>query len=352
MRFLCFAALLVLLPPPSSAQTWHSLFDAASIPPLDSTKGPAASRSRFASCDFDVRKAFGSTGDSDSASAGAESDDDDSDEPEDIRDHSFLIEEAVNQEPGSVQHTVNFVDLPLRQGATFTQGLAWSYSVEVPLGSQKHQLSFATQFLNDFKRRPDGHSVRRSGFGDSFLSYRYQLLASDRYVWCAPRFSLILPTGDNALGLGTGALGYQGSVPISHYGKRFDFHLNAGFIEIPGARAPGLLLGLHQKPKNLQGYNFGAAVYWKLTKRFNLVFEALALKNFEFDEFDVLDGSGQVYVNPGFRYAVLRDPLWWVVGISFPLGLNNESPHMGTFVYLSVEHPIRKKAAANDSSPP
>src|SRR5207244_2110456 len=96
-----------------------------------------------------------------------------------------------------------------RTPAGRTRDFALAYTLELPLGSQTHQFSLTTQFLSAFEQPNDGPAAQPGGVGDTFLNYRYQLLSDDDFLWCAPRLSLILPTGDDRFGLGTGQVGYQ-----------------------------------------------------------------------------------------------------------------------------------------------
>ncbi|MFN0195363.1 MAG: hypothetical protein ACKVT0_01350 [Planctomycetaceae bacterium] len=149
--------------------------------------------------------------------------------PEHIRDNAFLVEEAFNQEAGEVQHIFNWIDLRSRSAEPKARDFAWTYTMEIPLGSQKHQFSFTSLMLDAYEKPAGGPATRTGGVGDTLLNYRYQLLADDDFLWCAPRITLIVPTGDERFGLGNGEAGYQFNLPISSYGEMFDSHANAGF---------------------------------------------------------------------------------------------------------------------------
>ena len=56
-----------------------------------------------------------------------------------------------------------------------------------------------------------------------------------------------------------------------------------------------------------------------------------------------------VLVNPGVRYAVCQyEDVEWVLGVSVPVGLTRDSPDIGVFAYMSVEHTFRKAAKKAD----
>lgn len=262
--------------------------------------------------------------------------------PKHIRDNAFLVEEAFNQEPGVVQHIFNFVELWDRTGLGRSRDFVWNYTMELPLGTQKHQFSFVLQALDQFEKPNGEPAVQQGGMGDTFLNYRYQLLADDDFLWCAPRATLILPTGDERFGLGTGQLGYQFNLPISRYAGAFDYHFNAGFTYTPDVR-PFLANGTRGRGQDVRATNLGASVFWKPETYLNVFAEILWLRNEEIDDSGFRNGIHQVFVNPGLRYAVCQfEECEWVVGLSAPIGLTRDTPDIGLFVYMSVEHVFRK----------
>jgi len=262
--------------------------------------------------------------------------------PKHIRDNAFLVEEAFNQEPGEVQHIFNWINFWDRTPQGKTRDFAATYTMELPLGSQKHQFSFTTQFLTAFEKSNNGPPTQQGDVGDTFLNYRYQLLDDDDFLWAAPRFSLILPTGDRRFGSGTGRLGYQFNLPVSRYGELFDFHFNAGATYTPDVSIP-LASGFPSRGQDLRAYNLGASAFWKPQVNLHFFVEALALWNEEIDDLGFRRQATQVFVNPGVRYAVCQlDQVEWVIGISVPIGLTRESPDIGVFFYMSVEHAFRK----------
>lgn len=269
------------------------------------------------------------------------------DKPKHIRDNAFLVEEAFNQEPGEVQHIFNWINLWDRNGDGRTRDFLANYTMELPLGSQKHQFSFTTQFLTAFSQPNVGSASQQGDVGDTFLNYRYQLLADDDFLWVAPRFSVILPTGDKRLGLGTGEVGYQFNLPISRYGDNFDFHFNAGVTYTPGVSAvladDSALAEVLSPRHNLSGYNLGASAFWKPRVDLHFFVETLALWNDEIDEIGFKGNNTQVFVNPGVRFAIIQDPVEWVLGVSVPVGLTRDSPDIGVFAYMSIEHTFRRK---------
>src|SRR3990170_5123175 len=113
-----------------------------------------------------------------------------------VEDNSFLLEEAYNQEPGTVQHILHahYVNDARRRGWEF------NFTQEWPIFSQNHQFSYT---IPSYRLVENGD--RQNGLGDVFLSYRYQLLEEDETKPAlAPRLSLILPLGSRKRGTGYG----------------------------------------------------------------------------------------------------------------------------------------------------
>lgn len=264
--------------------------------------------------------------------------------PQHIRDNAFLVEEAFNQEKGVVQHIFNWVHAWDRTTLGRTRDFAFAYTMELPLGGQEHQFSFTTQFLSGFEKRLVDPASNQGGVGDTFLNYRYQLLADDDFLWCAPRWSLILPTGDERFGLGSGQLGYQFNLPISRYGEQFDFHFNAGITYVPNVSVP--LGGRKSDPQDLRGYNLGASAFWKPETNLHFFVELLGLRNEALDELGFRSPTTQVFVNPGVRYAICQfEDVEWVIGVAVPVGLTRDTPDIGVFAYMSIEHAFRKASS-------
>ena len=138
----------------------------------------------------------------------ARADDDDPRPAAGIKENSFLIEEAYNQEPGEMQHV-----LTLRR-----QYRDWylAYNQEWALGSQTHQLSYSVPYS---WLRSDGQRVK--GIGDAEITYRYQAwLETATSPAFAPGISLILPTGNRHKGLGDGSMGFEIKLPFSKIVQR------------------------------------------------------------------------------------------------------------------------------------
>lgn len=224
-----------------------------------------------------------------------------------IADNSFLIEEAYNQEPGVVQHI-----------GTWWRTLSSSpwifiFTQEWPLGSQAHQLSYSIPFQR---------VSRYSGFGDAAINYRYQLLAADAGVAFAPRVSVLIPTGSEARGLGSGSLGAQLNLPLSaKLGSTVVSHWNAGVTAIP----------------DVTTYNLGGSVIWLASPVFNILCEAVWLEQ--------STGARAMILNPGVRWAHnFASGLQIVPGVAYTIGVGPSRGEQSAFFYLSFEHRFKAES--------
>lgn len=248
--------------------------------------------------------------------------------PGPIQDNSFLVEEAYNQEPGVVQHITTFTRYRESRDwlATFTQ--------EWPVPGRTHQLSFSIPYQR-LDAAPDG----KRAFGDVALNYRYQLLGDgEAKVAIAPRFTVLLPTGDEKQGRGAGAVGFQGMLPMSVVlTERFVTHWNLGATYTPGAK------NARGEKADTTAWTFGESLLWLAKPAFNLLLEA------SYTTFESVSGPGlktrgeSFYLSPGVRWAYnFRNGLQVVPGIAVPIGTGPSKGERAIFLYLSFEHPMWK----------
>jgi len=242
-----------------------------------------------------------------------------------IQDNSFLIEEAYNQERGVVQHISTF---QRASGGDWELG----FTQEWPLGGIKHQLSYTIPV-----QRGD---VNGTGLGDVALNYRYQLAGNpEATTVIAPRFSVLLPTGDDELGRGSGGVGLQANIPLSYVlGPGLVTHWNAGLTITPSAQNP---LGQSATTTDL---NLGASAIWLLRPSFNLMVEALWLSTRSVVGEGLTARENTGYLSPGFRMAFdVAGDLQIVPGLAYTFGLGPVSNEDALFFYLSFEHPFSRQ---------
>lgn len=234
-----------------------------------------------------------------------------------IQDNSFLIEEAYNQEAGVIQHINTWRRLDKDWFYTFTE--------EWPAVTQRHQLSITIPY--SWLRDSGDH---QNGFGDLQLNYRYQLSfeGADRPA-IAPRASLILPTGNEAEGLGSGSTGFQFNLPVSKIvTDNLTLHGNAGvttFFDVDG-----------HSPTN---YNLGGSVIYAVNRDFNFMLEGLEEWTESVDETGRIQHDAAFTISPGARYALnLEGGTQVVIGAAAPIRFENGNTDYGVLLYLSIEH--------------
>lgn len=232
-------------------------------------------------------------------------------EPESqIQDNSFLIEEAYNQDPGVVQHIQTF--------ARATRGGDWLYTFtqEWPVPTIKHQLSYTLAMA-----QIDG----AQGIGDVALNYRYQWIGdADARVAVSPRLTLLLPTGNERRGLGSGGTGIQAMLPASTVlTPTLVAHWNLGATITPKTHTHNLVLG--------------NSFVWLAKPRFNVLVETLWSRTSDRGGHD-----SQTTISPGIRWSYdFPSKLQIVPGVAFPI--TNHGGGKSVFLYLSFEHPFVKK---------
>lgn len=244
-----------------------------------------------------------------------------------IQDNSFFVEESYNQEPGVVQHISNVVWAANERGADDERGFSFVFTQEWPLFSQTHQFSYTLPYE---WIESDGQST--DGLGDIKLNYRLQAITeTDDLPAFAPRISLVLPTGDEDNGLGSGVVGYELNLPVSKVvSDRWTVHGNAGMTVFPDVQ-----------DRNLFNYNLGASAIYAAKEDLNLMLEVVCLSEQSLAQGGGLERDVAVIVSPGVRYAINCDSdLQVVVGLAVPIGLTTDAPDYGLFLYLSFEHPF------------
>ena len=250
-----------------------------------------------------------------------------------IDDDSFLIEEAYNQEAGVVQH----IFIATYNKDSQNRGWNFNFTQEWPVFSQDHQFSYSV---------PSSHFIdgadRIYGIGDILLNYRYQALEEgDVKPAFAPRFSLILPTGNRNRGTGNGVVGYQWGLPFSKkLASRFAMHANLGLTYLPGVRArlDGSTEALSPK-RSLVSYNLGASAIFAILPRLYLMLEWVGPFEESINDRGKATRDFMPILSPGFRAAVVNEEkLQVVVGAAAPIGLNHNANNVGALLYFSIEH--------------
>lgn len=242
----------------------------------------------------------------------------DAQDPPPIRDNSFLIEEAYNQEPGVVQHILLFA----RDRST--QDWELGFTQEWPFLSQDHQLSYSVPLVS---------AAARSGIGDVALNYRYRWLARPRSE-SVIRLSALLPTGKAERGMGAGGAGVELNLPVSvEIGRALAAHWNAGGSVIPSARAED---GSRGSAKELFA---GASVIWLLHPQLNLLAESVWARASTPGIGGARVSETSLTLVPAIRGAInLRSGAQIVPGAGLTLDARDGMRISGLLLYLSFEH--------------
>jgi hypothetical protein len=244
-----------------------------------------------------------------------------------FQDNSFLLEEAYNQEEGTVQHTLVFERM---------RGGEWiaSFEQEWPVPREKHQLSYAIPY-----QRVDFDSGKRTGIGDVQLNYRYQLAGSaEARFACTPRLTLLLPTGDEEKGLGAGGAGIELNVAASTVlSDLFVTHSNLGVTHTPSAR------NARREKAATTGLDAGQSLIWTFRPNLHLMLEAIWSRAQVVTGPHRTEWQSEAFVSPGIRAAInLAGGLQIVPGLAFPIGVGPSSGDRSVLLYLSFEHFFRK----------
>jgi hypothetical protein len=217
--------------------------------------------------------------------------------PPPIRDNSFLIEEAYNQDRNVVQHIATFTD---------TRNGIWAlgFTDEWPVDGVRNQVSVGATLVDN---------SAAGEFGVFAFNYRRQLVANpDAAVIVSPRLSLFADVGS----AGKSPYALQVNVPVTAVlSGALVSHWNLGGTVGAG---PALV-------------NAGASVVWLALPWMNFLVEGL---------FVGASGEAPTYVvSPGVRWAFNLGAAQVVPGVAFPLDVHDRDDD-AIFLYLSLEHPF------------
>jgi hypothetical protein len=235
-----------------------------------------------------------------------------------IQDNSFLIEEAYNQERGVVQH----ISTLEHAGAGIWE---YAFTQEWSLGGIRHQLGYTLPLLD---------AGGGAGIGDVGINYRMQVAGNpEASLLVAPRLTLLLPTGSEASGRGSGGSGIQLNLPVTVVASnRLVTHWNAGMTLIPGAAAPS------GGSATTASMNLGVGAVWLLRPAVNLLLEGIWTD----DAAAVADGvttrARSAWLSPGIRWAFDAGGVQVVPGMAYVIGIGPSRGEESLFLYLSLEH--------------
>ena len=243
-----------------------------------------------------------------------------------IRDNSFLVEEAYNQERGVVQHISVF--------SRSVDGSSWDFGFtqEWPAPGQRHQISYTIPVEHHAEQ-----GTARTGLGDVALNYRYQVLGADQIVAFAPRLTVMFPTGSHRRGFGLGGSTLQLNFPFSvTLPANLVAHTNVGGSITPRARDS------MNNVARAGEYSFGQSLIWLLRPTVNLMLESRWTTSEEVIGPNRTEQVRELLISPGVRAAIdFASGLQIVPGFAYPIGVGPSSGDRRVLVYLSFEHPFR-----------
>jgi hypothetical protein len=183
-----------------------------------------------------------------------------------------------------------------------------------------------------------GEGSTGSGFGDSRLNYRYQLVGDgDAILAIAPRLTALLPTGDYTQGRGAGAVGVEAMVPISYMvSDHVVAHANIGIAVVPNSRSGAVRA-------TTRTWTSGGSVIWLARPKLNFLLEAVHLDAEEVSGSSMVVRRTSTAISPGLRWAHdFPSGLQIVPGIAAPLTYEGGAQSRELFLYLSFEHPFTR----------
>jgi len=242
--------------------------------------------------------------------------------PFEISDNSFLVEEALNQEPGVFQNIGTF---RRSDGGDWEIGL----TQEWPVLTQRHQLSYTVPVASRGSER---------GFGDAFIHYRLQVSGgSGTALAFSPRVSLVLPSGRASRGLGNGSIGWELNLPVSKQVRDLYFHLNAGATHFPAAEVDGAEF-------NLLTPRVAGSAIWRARPMVNLMLETVV--DWPEDVASAANGTTErhatVTVVPGVRTGWDVGDAQAIVGLGVPIVSSAGDRSAGVLLYFSYELPFAR----------
>lgn len=251
-----------------------------------------------------------------------------------IEDNSFLLEEAFNQGQGVIQHVATFALDKIRY-ETFQFG----FTQEIPIANSKHQFSYSLAYAIHPKSALAENNG--NGFGDMTISYRPLLFDENDWLMLIPRVSVIAPTGNSELGLGSGGWGLQVNVAVTkRLSKRFITHFNLGATET--FQSDHYILTDEKQTlafeRNLFMKNIGASAVWLISNKANFLVEYVSTFNSDINDDGSINKSVVQCINPALRFAINKPGLQIVPGIGMPTYLrSSQTPEVGLLFYLSIE---------------
>lgn len=259
-----------------------------------------------------------------------------------VKDNSFLVEEAYNQDAGVVQHVTGAV-LSGDRDAKDARLLGLTLAQEWPIFSERHQLSWELPWSGSYLAKGPEWEPCCTGIDDVEISYRYALLLEDPELPAlAPRISLLLPTGDEQRGHSTGEIGFGFAVPVSKELGKIAIHANAGIEWTPGV-SPELPAGVRGRERDLVELSLGGSTIFVGHPRVQPLVEVVTIWGEEIEDTGLVRRTRETLVSPGVRWGAPVSGGMLVLGAAAPIGIGEDAPPWSALLYVSFEHAFRKQ---------
>lgn len=241
-----------------------------------------------------------------------------------IRDNSFLVEEAFNQEPGEMQHIFNFIF------GLHNEDIEAAHTTEFSLYRKQLQGAVSGSFSNDQV------TLSESVVG---LHLRYQFLDDPSF---ASAFRLAGLTDLSIKDEFEFQSNLSMSIPIA---LRWIVHANVGLTYVDFGNASivdAFGSGNYRRSDYQWNHTAGGSAIYALDQNFHLMIEYVFNRSIDYSSgystsrFTTDTGI----INPGFRYAInLISGSQWVIGAGVPIGvMESNRDDRQLFIYLSFEH--------------
>lgn len=195
---------------------------------------------------------------------------------------------------------------------------------------------------------------------DSLIGIRYRLFKEGSFpltLTMGPQ--LILPTGNVALGTSAGKTGYAWDLSTAKdWGGPVFIFGSFNYSFFPSVPNP---TGISARRFNLYNYSFGSALGYRAYETGRGAaphHDVHGFVEFGLNRTESFDGIGgksaevNLVVAPGVRYGLMTHYRNGVeehlveVGVSFPFGLNDQTPRRGVILQLQFEHIFTRWAAS------
>jgi|GEM_PF-2961636 len=195
--------------------------------------------------------------------------------------------------------------------------------------SERFQLSLETIHISETEVDNHDHLHKASGFGDIEVAVSSLIAAETAYSpQMVVAFRGILPTGDEDEGLGFGEFGWGLGLNASKMvDDRTGIHFSAKFDKVDGAKIKGSQMDIEE-------LSLGFSASYAMNDKTILLFEYKSNREKETDSRSHTETITQRYLAPG---VLIKLPHHRELGISIPIGLNDESFAWGAILEYTIE---------------